>query len=159
MIKIYFRVAAVLKVPIRETDSISRMKQIDADLQSYKQSGLDKFMKLVMLPLMWTIPVFVLDSAMTTKDPGIGAGLTSLIGGDNYSLLDSNVEAIHPFLAIHDNNIFIPLSCFTFSHSGKLEVTFGAHPSVFKKQQSLDKFCHKLCHNEYNLLLSRNSEQ
>lgn len=151
----YCRIAAVLKVPLKELDPISRMKQIDANLHSYKHLGLDRLMMSVMLPTMWTMPVYLLERSMTRNDPGFGAGLTSLIGGDNYSLLGCTVEGIHPFLAIHDNNPFIPLSCFMFSHSGKMEVTLGAHPSVFKNQEDLNSLCHKLCHNEYNLLLSR----
>lgn len=126
--------------------------------------GLDKFANRLLYPILWTLPGSMLESSFTTKDLGITGGLTSLIGADSYSLFKYPIENIHPILCIHDNAPFMPISCFTFSHSAKLELTMGANPQSIsiKTQQDLDTICHKLCHqvlHEFlNLTLSRSTK-
>lgn len=80
---------------------------------------------------------------------GIGGGLTSLIGADSYNFMGYPVKSVHPILATHDINPFLPLSCFTFSHGGKMELSMGANPrSLFRHQKILDRITKQLCHNE-----------
>ncbi len=146
---IFLRVAAILQIPIREPDPVLRSQQIETELTSYITSGLDKFTKSIVLPFLWTLPGSFVENSLGSKDMGIGGGLTSLIGADSYNFMGFPVRSIHPILATHDINPFLPLSCFTFSHGGKMELSMGANPrSLFRNQKTLDKIAKQLCHDE-----------
>ncbi|CAL8143428.1 unnamed protein product [Orchesella dallaii] len=143
-------VVALLKVPLREPNPELRLKAIDAELHQWQEGlGLDKFIGRIMQPLMWTMPRFFVEKA-TADDVGAGGGLTSLVGAEEgYTFLGNEVTNVHPFIAVPDNNPWLALSCFSFSHKGRMELTFGAHPSVFGDQGKLNYLCQKLFHDEF----------
>lgn len=147
--KHFFRVAAILQIPILEPNPYLRSQQIETELSSYLNSGLDKFTKSIVLPFIWTLPGSFLENSLGTKDMGIGGGLTSLIGADSYNFMGFRVKSVHPILATHDINPFLPLSCFTFSHGDKMELSMGANPrSIFRNQRTLDRIAKQLCQDE-----------
>ncbi|XP_037032515.1 uncharacterized protein LOC119071658 isoform X1 [Bradysia coprophila] len=112
--------------PLRESDALLRLQKIE---QKY-------------------VSLFDIDM-------GAANNLVTGIGADTYNLLGCPVERVHPLLGIPDNMPYVPLSCFTFSHSGRMEVVLGANPqSIFQNKQRLDLITHKLMHDELKDLLS-----
>ncbi|CAL8143426.1 unnamed protein product [Orchesella dallaii] len=147
-------VTAFLKLPLKENNPELRIKLIDAGIRLWQEElGLDKFTGRVMHPMMWVVPRVMGEDAVGL-DTGSGGGLTSIVGGEQgYSLLGKNVTNIYPWIALPDNTPFTGLNCFTFAEGGKLNLTFGAHPSVFKIQENLNNFSEKLFHDELDSFL------
>lgn len=134
------------------------MQKIDKKYVALFDIGLDKFLKLTLVQTVKLLPVRIASSLLTPSnatDMGAASNLINGIGADTYSLLGCPVERIHPILGIPDNMPYVPLSCFTFSHSGRMEVALGANPqSIFHDKKRLDLISHKLMHDEFEHILS-----
>ncbi|KAG4071974.1 hypothetical protein HA402_006135 [Bradysia odoriphaga] len=144
--------------PLRESDALLRMQKIEEKYLSLFDIGMDKFLKLSIVPVIKLIPVKLMSTLLSpsnTTDKGFANFLATGIGADAYTLLGCPIERVHPLLGIPDNMPYVPLSCFTFSHSGRMEVVLGANPqSIFQNNQRLDLITHKLMHDELKDLLS-----
>ncbi|CAL8143427.1 unnamed protein product [Orchesella dallaii] len=147
-------VTGFLKLPLKEQDPEVRVKTIEAGIHLWQEElGLDKFMGRIMLPLMWLVPRLMGEDEIGL-DAGSGGGVTSLVGSEQeYTLLGKRVKNVFPWMVITDTTPFTGLNCFTFSHGGKLNLSFGAHPSVLMKQENLNLFSQKLFHEELERFL------
>lgn len=134
------------------------MQKIEKKYESFFDIGMDKFLKLTMVQVVKLLPIRVIASVLTPSnatDMGAASNLITGIGADTYSLLGCPVERIHPLLGIPNNMPYVPLSVFTFSHSGRMEVVLGANPqSIFENKQRLDLICNELMHDELKHVLS-----
>lgn len=143
--------SAVLKVPIEEPDPEIRLNLIEGQLKWILDNGLDKILNGVVPGLVWTAPACILDKMMGSREfKGPSAFLSSMVGvEETYELLGCPVKNIHWCLAAPDTVPTVPLSCFTFSHGGKMELTLAANPhSIFRNKETLDKICKKFVHEE-----------
>lgn len=141
----------IIRVRMKDDDPVRRLIEADKSLSDYQDVGLHKFMKRIMIPFMWTLPVCALKK-MFKKDQGICAGYSSTVGGNNYKLLGYPVSSIHNFLATNDVNPFLPISTFSFSHSNHLDLTFSVNPQHFQDKSALNRVVDKHLPNELNRL-------
>lgn len=121
------------------------MLKVEKELDAYKRSGVHKFMKRVLLPVMSSLPASVVERSLIGQDPGLSAGLTTMVGraagyelrinspsGQNSGTSNTEVfeiEGIHPIFAVHDNSPYFNFACFTFSHRGNLDIGLGVNPN------------------------------
>lgn len=152
------RTGGFYNFPLRESDPVLRMQAIEKKYVSLFDTGMDKFLKRTMVRVFKLLPAPFMASVLqpsNATDMGAASNLVTGIGADAYSLLGCPVERIHPLLGIPDNMPYVPLSCFTFSHSGRMEIVLGANPqSIFRNKERLDLIAHKLMHDELKHILS-----
>lgn len=132
------RITALVKVPIGDESLLQRLLEVEKSLMEFQDEGLHKFMKWVMVPLMWISPICAL-KPISYKDAGFSAGYSTSIGGDYYHLLGNPIKNIYPIIAMHDVNPFIPISIFSFTHSNRYDVTLSVNPQHFPDRPSLER--------------------
>ncbi len=111
---------------------------------------------------VWTAPAYFMER--TARSPEMGMGLTgalsSMVGADHYELLGCKAKNINWCLGAHDIVPVIPLSCFTFAHGGKMELTVGANPhSLLGGKVNLDRICKECVHEEIKGLWNKKKFQ
>ncbi|CAL8121772.1 unnamed protein product [Orchesella dallaii] len=129
----------VIKTPAVGDDALTRLLETEKYFLQFHQAGLQKVATNYLFPLAWLLPAVVSEKALETDKFGFNLGLTSLVGGTDYKFLGNNVDHIYPLLTLVDSHPYTAFSWFTFSHSGKLDITLAAAPCLFPGETSMSR--------------------
>lgn len=154
--------------PVEDDDPLARMIETEKHFLVFHKIGLNKVATSFLFPFAWLIPSFVSAKALEYDQFLYNYGLTSLVGGSSYKFLGHDITNIYPLLTLIDSHPFtgknsnnwsfllfyslwnsfvllwlfcnhIAFSWFTFSQSGKLDVTVAAAPDLFSDDASVSR--------------------